>query len=87
MAITKTSALGEIIVSPALNSGGDQTDNIAWPTVRVSYFDTFSEDGAPINHSPVLREVVYQKFDSDGNDTSLDGADALVVSMCSAIWS
>lgn len=87
MAITKTSSLSEIVVTPAVNADGDHTDNIAWPTVRATYFDTFSEDGAQINNAPSLREVVYKKFDADGDETSLESADTIVSSVCIAVWS
>lgn len=87
MAITKTRTVQRVEVYPAADSSADATTNEAHETVMVVYLNTF--DDSEDSSLPASSETVVHisKFDSEGNATSTSGEDALVQTICSAIWS
>lgn len=86
MAITKTTKLSEILVTPAVDDTAENTTNDKHPTISVWYFDTFTDSGVQSN--PTGREVVLHKFVEDGGDeTDISSQDAIVQSIATAIWS
>ena len=88
MAITKTTTVAWLEVKPAMDSSADTTANDAHPTVRVEYKDTIddsSDSDLPIFH---FRFENLTKFVEDGGAaTDVSGKDALVRTVCQAIWS
>ena len=87
MSITKTRTVQRVEVYPAQDSSADATANEAHETVMVVYdhtFDDSEDDSLPITSTKVVHIF---KFDSEGNATSTSGEDALVQTICSAIWS
>jgi hypothetical protein len=86
MAITKTSELSEVVVTPAIDSSAEDTANDKHPVIRASYFDTYSETGVEDVSKLVRKE--FKKFVEDGGAaTDVSGEDALVQTIATAIWS
>ena len=86
MAITKTSVLSEVVVTPAMDSSAADTANDKHPVMVVSYFDTYTEDG--VVGDSRHREVTLKKFVEDGGAaTDVSGEDAFVQTIATAIWS
>ena len=99
MAITKTTKVQRCEVYPKLDAEAEATVSAAWPIVMVVYEDLLddSEDAdLPVTATRVKH---LEKFtlthgtDSDGNltvssaATVVTGEDALVQSICGAVWS
>tara|TARA_R100001460_G_scaffold22736_2_gene46153 strand:+ start:6520 stop:6819 length:300 start_codon:yes stop_codon:yes gene_type:complete len=99
MAITKTTRVQRCEVYRAEDSSADAATNPAWPTLMVVYEDVIddSEDAdLPVTATRVKH---FSKFtittgtDSDGNPTEssastvISGEDAMVQSICGAVWS
>ena len=88
MAISKTTTVDRIEVYPAEDSSADETSMQAHPRVVVFYMDTLDDpDDAEL---PVTahREKAFYKFVEDGGSaTDTSGEDALVQSICTAVWS
>jgi|TARA_R110002153_G_scaffold249761_3_gene406244 hypothetical protein len=87
MTIFKTKAVGDITIIPAVDSGGPVDSNNSYPTVKVTYvisIDDIDDTELPIVTHKVL---VISKFNSEGEVTSIIGEDALVITMCNAVWS
>jgi hypothetical protein len=86
MAITKTTTLSVIKVTPLMNSSAEDTANPKHPTMMVHYVDTYTEDG--VEGRPVTRVKELHKFVEDGGAaTDVSGEDALVQTIATAIWS
>lgn len=86
MAITKTSVLSEVVVTPAIDSSAADTANDKHPTIMVHIFDTYSETGVEDVSKLVRKE--FKKFVEDGGaSTDVSGEDALVQTIATAIWS
>ena len=99
MAITKTTKVQRCEVYPKADASADATVSAAWPTIMVVYEDTL--DDAEGNDLPVTATRVkhLEKFtlthgtDSNGDpttssaDTVVSGEDALVQTLCTALWS
>ena len=88
MAITKTTTVELVQVRPAQDSSAASSTNAAHPFVEVNYKHTI--DDAEDSDLPVYNYTseVLEKFVSDGGAaTSLSGKDALIVTVCQAIWS
>jgi hypothetical protein len=86
MAITKTTALSQIVVHSAVDSSAEDTANDKHPVMVVSYFDTYTEDGVVGNARH--REVTLKKFVEDGGAaTDVSGEDTFVQTIATAIWS
>ena len=99
MAITKTTKVQRCEVYPKADASAEATVSAAWPTLMVVYEDTL--DDAEDNDLPVTATRVkhLEKFtlthgtDSNGDpttssaDTVVSGEDALVQTLCTALWS
>jgi hypothetical protein len=87
MAITKETNVQRLEVYPPADSSADNTHNAAHETVMVVYEDTLddsNDDDLPVVATRVKH---LSKFESDGGEASdYSGEDALVVSVCDAIW-
>jgi|TARA_R110000764_G_scaffold237641_1_gene333954 hypothetical protein len=87
MALTKTTTVGTIEVSPATDTSAASTSNAKYPTIRINFVDTIddSEDAAlPVYnmHSKILNKFV----EDGGSATDVSGEDALVQTICTAVW-
>ena len=99
MAITKTTRVQRAEIYPKANADAETTENAAWPTVMVVYEDVLDDPDDSELPVTATRTKHLQKFtvtpgtDEDGNPTStseatvVTGEDALVQSICGAIWS
>ena len=86
MAITRATALSEVVVTPPIFPDAEDTVNDKHPSIRVSYFDTYTEDG--VEGVASHRKVILKKFVEDGGAaTDVSGEDALVQTIATAIWS
>ena len=86
MAITKATVLSEVLVTPTIFPDAEDTANDKHPSIRVSYFDTYTEDG--VEGVAAHRKVILKKFVEDGGAaTDVSGEDALVQTIATAIWS
>lgn len=88
MALTKTTTVGTIEVSPATDTSAASTSNAKYPTIRINFVDTIddSEDATlPVYnmHSKILTKLV----EDGGAATDYSSEDALVQTVCGAIWS
>ena len=99
MAITKTTKVQRCEVYPKADASAEATVSAAWPTLMVVYEDVLddSEDAdLPVTATRVKhlsKFTVTHGTDSDGNPTEssaatvVTGEDALVQSICGAVWS
>lgn len=88
MAITKTTIVESLHVRPAQDSSAAANTNAAHPFVEVSYKHTI--DDTEDSDLPVYTYTseVLEKFVSDGGAaTDVSEKDALVITICQAIWS
>ena len=88
MAITKTTSVQRIEVYPPADSSADDTANAKHETLMVVYQDIMddpADDDLPVTAD---RPKHLSKYQSDGGDaTDYSGEDALVGTVCGAIWS
>ena len=99
MAITKTTRVQRAEVYPKSSAEAEATVSAAWPTVMVVYEDVLDDPDDSELPVTATRVKTLQKFtvtistDSDGNQTESSAAtviseeDALVQSICGAVWS
>ena len=99
MAITKTTKVQRCEVYPKADAAAETTVSAAWPTVMVVYEDTLDDTEDADLPVTAMRVKHLEKFtvtmseDSEGNltqssaATSVSGEDALVQSICGAVWS
>lgn len=99
MAITKTTRVQRAEVYPKSNAEAEATESAAWPTVMVVYEDVLDDPDDAELPVTATRVKHLQKFtithgtDDDGNPTQssaatvVTGEDALVQSICTAVWS
>ena len=88
MAITKTTTVQRCEVYPLQDSSAEDTANAKHPTVMVVYNDTLddSEDAdLPVTATRVKH--IYKFVEDGGAATDVTGEDALVQTICTAIWS
>jgi len=97
MAITKTTRVQRCEVYPKQDSSAADTVSEAWPTLMVVYEDVI--DDADDADLPVIAQRIkhLQKFtvtpaETEGDPavstaTVVSGEDALVQSICTAVWS
>lgn len=86
MAITNVRTVQRVEVYPPQDASAAATTNAAHETLMVVYMHTFddSEDSdLPVSMNKTAH---LTKFDSEGNATSVSGEDALVQTICAAIW-
>lgn len=87
MAITKSKSVQRLEVYPPADTSADDAHNAKHESVMVVYenlMDDPNDDDLPV----VATKVVHlNKFvEDDGDATDYSGEDALVVSVCDAIW-
>lgn len=99
MAITKITRVQRCEVYPKLNADAEATVSAAWPSIMVVYEDVLDDTEDADLPVTATRVKHLEKFtitygtDSDGNQTEssaatvVTGEDALVQSICGAIWS
>lgn len=98
MAITKTTRVQRCEVYPKADADAEATVSTAWPTLMVVYEDVLddTEDAdLPVTATRVKHlskfTITYGTY-SDGNPTEssaatvVTGEDALVQTICTAIW-
>ena len=87
MAITKTTTVQRCEVYPLADSTAETTANAKFPSVMVVYNDAM--DDAEDADLPITATRVkhLSKFAEDGGSaTDVSGEDALVQTICGAIW-
>lgn len=99
MAITKTTRVQRAEVYPKADADAEATVSAAWPTLMVVYEDVLDDPDDAELPVTATRAKHLQKFtttygaDSDGNPTEssaatvVTGEDALVQTICTAVWS
>ena len=99
MAITKITKVQRCEVYPKTDASAEATVSAAWPTLMVVYEDVLDDPDDAELPVTATRVKHLQKFtitygtDSDGNPTEssaatvVTGEDALVQTICTAIWS
>ena len=98
MAITKTTTVQRAEVYPKADAAAAATLSSAWPTVMVVYSDSMddpSDADLPVTANRVKqlsKFTITHGTDSDGNPTEssvatdTSGEDALVQTICTAVW-
>ena len=99
MAITKTTKVQRCEVYPKTDADAETTTNGAWATVMAVYEDMLDDTEDADLPVTATRVKHLQKFtvtlgtDADGNPTEssaatvISGEDALVQTICTAVWS
>lgn len=99
MAITKTTRVQRAEVYPKIDASAEATVSAAWPTLMIVYEDVLDDPDdveLPVTATRVKhleRFTITYGTDSDGNPTEssaatvVTGEDALVQTICTAIWS
>ena len=99
MAITKTTRVQRCEVYPKSDASAEATVSAAWPTIMVVYEDVLDDSDDADLPVTATRVKHLSKFtithgtDSDGNPTEssaatvVTGENALVQSICGAVWS
>jgi hypothetical protein len=85
MAITKTSTISEIVVTPAKSTDREETDNDSHPVITINTFDTYIDDATDAVNNTLVSTKIY-KF-TDGSPTDVTGEDSMVQGIASFIWS
>jgi len=88
MAITKVTNVQRLEVYPPADSSADDTANAKHETVMVVYEDTLddsTDDDLPVVATRVKH--LYKYVEDGGDATDYSGEDALVQTVCGAIWS
>ena len=88
MAITKTTKVERIEVYPPADSSAADSANAKHETVMVVYNDTLddsSDADLPVTATRVKH--LYKFVEDGGAATDVSGEDALVQTVCGAIWS
>ncbi len=88
MAITNVRTVQRCEVHPLQDSSAADTANAKHPSVMVAYNHTFddSEDATlPVTTTKVV--YLYKYVEDGGAATDYSGEDALVQTVCGAIWS
>lgn len=87
MAITKSKSVQRLEVYPPADTSADDAHNAKHESVMVVYknlMDDPNDDDLPVVAEKVVR--LYKFVEDDGDATDYSGQDALVVSVCDAIW-
>ena len=85
MAISKTSAISEIVVTPAKSTDREETDNDSHPVITMNTFDTYIDDATDAVNNTLVSTKIY-KF-TDGVATDVSSYDQLIQDIAAAIWS
>jgi hypothetical protein len=87
MAITKTTTVQRIEVYPPSDSSANDTANAKHETVMVVYNDVLDDESDADLPVTATRVKHLSKYVEDGGAaTSYSGEDALVQTVCAAIW-
>lgn len=89
MAISNVTTIQRIEIYPLLDSSAADTANAKHPSVMVVYNNTLSGTGADAALDGAVSTVVkhlYKFVEDGGAATSVSGEDALVQTVCGAIW-
>lgn len=87
MAITKTTKVSIIEVTPAVDKTAGATKNARWPTAAVRFVDTLDDSSDADLPVHVDRLKHFKKFVADdGAATSYSSEDDLVKAVLAAIW-
>ena len=88
MAITNTTSVQRIEVYPAQDSSAANTTNAGNCTVMVVYLETFDDSSDAKLPVTTERGIYLYKFSDEeaGTATDISAEDALVQSVCGAIW-
>lgn len=88
MAITKTTTVQRCEIYPLMDSSAADTANAKFPVLMVVYNDSMDDADDPDLPIVATRVKHLNKFVADGGAaTNISGEDALVQSICGAIWS
>ena len=90
MAISKNTKVQRIEVYPSMDTEADNTTNLAHESVMVVYEHTLTGTGADValNGSvSIVTKHLYKFVENGGDATDVSGEDALVQTVCNAIWS
>lgn len=88
MAITKTTKLQRLEVYPAVDSSAADTSNKKYPSIEIYYedhLDDSTDDDLPV--TAMRNKHLYKFVEDGGSATNYSGEDALVQTVCAAIWS
>lgn len=86
MAITKTSQLSEVVVTPAKDNSAEDTTNAKHPVITISYFDTYDDNG-DVSTLPARTYTLSKFVEDDGDATDVSSEDTLIQTIATAIWS
>jgi hypothetical protein len=87
MAITKTTSVQRLEVYPAPDASADATSNNAHESVMVVYEDAFDDaDDATLPITSTRVKHLYKFVEDGGAATDTSAEDALVQTVCTAIW-
>ncbi len=87
MAITKTTTVERLEVYSAPNASAEDTKNEKYPWVMVVYQDKLDEEGdADLPVTATRVKHLYKLVTDDGAATDYSKEDALVKTVCAAIW-
>ena len=88
MAITKTTTVQRIEIYPLMDSSAADTANAKHPSVMVVYNDTIDDaEDADLPVTATRVKHLYKFVEDGGAATDVSGEDALVQTVCTAIWS
>lgn len=88
MAITKTTTVQRCEVYPLQDSSADDTANAKHPRVMVVYNDVIDDaDDADLPVTATRVKHINKFVEDGGAATDVTGEDALVQTICTAIWS
>lgn len=88
MAITKTTTVQRCEVYPLLDSSADDTANAKHPSVMVVYNDVIDDvEDADLPVTATRVKHIHKFVEDGGAATDASGEDALVQTICTAIWS
>jgi len=88
MAITKTTVVDRVEVYPAINSSATDTENDRYESIIVYYSDTLDDTAdADLPVTATRVKYLYKFVEDGGAATDYSSEDALVQTVCGAIWS
>ena len=95
MAITKITRVQRCEVYPKTSADAEATVSVAWPTLMVVYEDLLddTEDAdlpvtaTRVKHLQKFTVSVNEEGETTSTATVVTGEDALVQSICGAVWS
>ena len=88
MAITKVTTVQRIEVYPLMDTSADDTANAKHASVMVVYNDTLDDSAdADLPVTAIRMKYLYKFVEDGGAATDYSSEDALVQTVCGAIWS